>query len=321
MHLLLQLLGDLEEELRVDQRQAGREEAGGGRGDRSSLICPFASGRASRSFRRRFTSRTRLDFDRATRHRRCFSFATSPATSPLSRVEFCHASGSRKVLEATCLGSAFMRLVVGGEQAVCVGQQSLAAPGQCHAGPAATNARICPTSRSIPLRLPQPLVVAGPDSVDGGGDRRFPTAMDETLYAHAGGEEGLRRFTQIFYDSVLRDPLLQPLFGAGKAEHVAHLAAFTAESFGGPHTFTQRMGGFAGLIAAHRGLHITEPQRERFVALYLAAADRAGLPDDPRFRAALREHVEFGSHVAMQNSNARTDAELHPLREVPQWTW
>ena len=55
--------------------------------------------------------------------------------------------------------------------------------------------------------------------------------------------------------------------------------------------------------------------------LYLAAADAAGLPDDPSFRAALRSHVEFGSKVAMQNSRARTDDELHPLREVPKWQW
>jgi hypothetical protein len=31
--------------------------------------------------------------------------------------------------------------------------------------------------------------------------------------------------------------------------------------------------------------------------------------------------VEFGSRVAMQNANAETDEQLHPLREVPRWTW
>jgi hemoglobin len=45
------------------------------------------------------------------------------------------------------------------------------------------------------------------------------------------------------------------------------------------------------------------------------------LPDDPPFREALRSHVEFGSHVAMQNSHAETDEQLHPLREVPRWEW
>jgi hypothetical protein len=75
---------------------------------------------------------------------------------------------------------------------------------------------------------------------------------------------------------------------------------------------------------ARRGswwLQITEPQRQRLVDLYLAAADTAGLPDDPSFREALRSHVELGSNVAMQNSRARTDDELHPLREVPKWQW
>jgi hemoglobin len=71
----------------------------------------------------------------------------------------------------------------------------------------------------------------------------------------------------------------------------------------------------------HRGLKITEAQRQRFVQLYMAAADAAGLPADPPFRAALRSHVEFGSQVAVQNSHAQTDDQLHPLREVPKWQW
>jgi hemoglobin len=143
----------------------------------------------------------------------------------------------------------------------------------------------------------------------------------ETLFEHAGGEEGLRHFVEVFYDHVLVDPLLQPLFGAGKPEHVPVLTAFEAETFGGPDTFTRELGGFQRLINIHRHLNITEEQRQRFVDLYMAAADEAGLPADPPFRQALREHVEFGTHVAMQNSHARTDAELHPLRQVPIWNW
>jgi hemoglobin len=142
----------------------------------------------------------------------------------------------------------------------------------------------------------------------------------ETLYEHAGGREALRHFIDVFYTSVLADPLLQPLFGSGRPEHVDHLTDFDAESFGGPDDFTRHLG-FAHLISVHRGLKITEEQRQRFVHLYMAAADTAGLPEDPPFREALRSHVEFGSHVAMQNSRAETDDQLHPLREVPKWEW
>jgi hemoglobin len=141
-----------------------------------------------------------------------------------------------------------------------------------------------------------------------------------SLYEFAGGEDALHRLEQVFYDSVLADPLLQPLFGAGQPQHVDHLTAFTAESFGGPDRFSRELG-FAHLIGVHRGLKIAEEQRQRFVELYLAALDAAGMPTDPAFRDAVREHVEFGTRVAMQNSHAATDAELHPLREVPRWTW
>jgi hemoglobin len=141
-----------------------------------------------------------------------------------------------------------------------------------------------------------------------------------TLFEHAGGEQALHRLEAVFYASVLADPLLQPLFGAGRPEHVDHLTAFTAESFGGPARFSRELG-FAHLIAVHRGLRISEEQRLRFVALYMAALDTAGMPDDAEFREAVREHVDFGSRVAMQNSHATTDDELHPLREVPRWTW
>lgn len=142
-----------------------------------------------------------------------------------------------------------------------------------------------------------------------------------TIYEHAGGEQALHRLIEVFYASVLADPILQPLFGAGRPEHVEHLTAFTAEAFGGPDRFTREYGGFQHLIDVHRHLKITEVQRQRFVELHLAAADTAGLPTDPAFREALRTHVEFGTQVAMQNSHAETDADLHPLREVPVWTW
>src|SRR3984885_15194732 len=120
-----------------------------------------------------------------------------------------------------------------------------------------------------------------------------------SLYDFAGGEQGLHRLEDTFYSSVLKDPLLKPLFGAGQPQHVDHLTAFTAESFGGPDRFSRELG-FSHLIDVHRGLHITEPQRQRFVELYVAALDAAGMPDDEAFREAVLSHVEFGTQVAKQ---------------------
>jgi hemoglobin len=143
----------------------------------------------------------------------------------------------------------------------------------------------------------------------------------ETLYEHAGGWDALYKLSDIFYHLCLEDPVLLPLFGHEKPGHVEKFTAFTAETFGGPDKFTNEMGGFMHLINAHRGFKITEEQRQRFVDLYMKAADKAQLPTDKPFRDALKSHIDFGSQVAKQNSNAITEEELHPLRNVPKWQW
>lgn len=144
--------------------------------------------------------------------------------------------------------------------------------------------------------------------------------MAETLYEHAGGDEMLHRLEEIFYAKALSDPVLKNVFTERVATHVDHLTWFTAESFGGPDRFTAEVG-FQHLIDVHRHLEITDEQRDRFIAVYLEALDEAGLPNDAPFREAVREHVEFGAHVAQQNSWAQTDADLHPIRAVPSWQW
>ena len=145
--------------------------------------------------------------------------------------------------------------------------------------------------------------------------------MAETLFEHAGGAEGLHRVVAHWYPRVLADPVLKPLFGAGRPTHVDHLTAFFSEVFGGPTRYTDELGGFPSLLAAHRGLQIADEQRRRFVELFLDSADAVGLPDDEPFRAALRRYLDFGTEVAQVNSHAHDDSELHACQVVPQWDW
>lgn len=140
-----------------------------------------------------------------------------------------------------------------------------------------------------------------------------------TLYEYAGGEPAIRRFVEIFYASVLADPLTGPLFGGGRPTHVDHLTAVLGEVYGGPDRYTQELGGFPALLAAHRQLRISEEQRQRFADLYRAAADRADLPADEKFRTAFTAYVDFGSAVARHNSFPEN--ELHPCQEIPRWNW
>jgi hemoglobin len=142
----------------------------------------------------------------------------------------------------------------------------------------------------------------------------------QSLHEHAGGDEAIHRLEEIFYDKVLEDPILRLVFTERMPTHVDHLTWFTAESFGGPDRFTRELG-FQYIIDVHRHLKITDEQKQRFVDLYLDALEEAGLPDDEPFRNAVQSHLEFGSNVAQQNSWAETDFDLHPIREVPHWSW
>lgn len=149
----------------------------------------------------------------------------------------------------------------------------------------------------------------------------MPEAPSESIYEHAGGEAGIRKIVQTFYDSIFTDPVLLPVFGHPHATHVDHLTAFLSEEFGGPRRYTEELGGFDHIIAVHRPLKIKEPQRQRFIELFMAAVEANGFAEDKPFMSAIRSAIEFGTEVALVNSNAETDEQLHPQRTIPLWRW
>jgi hypothetical protein len=54
---------------------------------------------------------------------------------------------------------------------------------------------------------------------------KYTAARWGRFLKHARGQDALHRFIDLFYEGVLADPLLQPPFGAGRPEHVAHPTA------------------------------------------------------------------------------------------------
>ena len=53
----------------------------------------------------------------------------------------------------------------------------------------------------------------------------------------------------------------------------------------------------------------------------MAAVDEADLADDLPFRKTVKSAIVFGTRIAIVNSNATTDDELHPQRVIPHWRW
>ncbi|GAA4373172.1 group II truncated hemoglobin [Nocardioides caricicola] len=141
-----------------------------------------------------------------------------------------------------------------------------------------------------------------------------------TLYDWAGGRAAIRRLIDCFYDRVERDELLTAFFPGGVSEeHRDHVTAWWSEVFGGPDAYTRDHGGYERMLAHHVGLSITAEQRHRFASTMSLAADDAQLPDDPEFRAALVGYLEWGTRLAVQNSQPGADVVEHA--PVPRWGW
>ena len=141
-----------------------------------------------------------------------------------------------------------------------------------------------------------------------------------TLFDWAGGDAALSRMINAFYDRVERDDLLAAFFPGGvSAAHRDHVAAWWSEVFGGPARYTAELGGYEAMLAHHKDLAITREQRHRFVSLMSLAADDAGLPDDPEFRSALLAYLEWGTRLAVLNSQPGADVVEHA--PVPRWGW
>jgi hemoglobin len=140
-----------------------------------------------------------------------------------------------------------------------------------------------------------------------------------TLFEWMGGGAALDRLMSVFYERVPDDPLLAPVFAHIPPDHAEHVAAFVAEVLGGPPRYSTEHGGHAAMVRHHLGRALTEEQRNRWMTLLLSCADEVGLPDDPEFRSAFVAYIEWGTRLAVINSQPGVpQPESQPM---PRWGW
>jgi hemoglobin len=162
--------------------------------------------------------------------------------------------------------------------------------------------------------MAEPNVGSEPSTTRPSAEQRVPT-----LFEWAGGMPTLERLTTRFYERVAQDPLLAPIFAKMGPDHPKHVAHFLAEVLRGPATYTAERGGHATMLSRHLGRGLTQTQRARWVALLLESADEIALPDDPEFRSAFVAYLEWGSRLAVINSQDGVSPTLD--QPMPSWGW
>ncbi len=146
--------------------------------------------------------------------------------------------------------------------------------------------------------------------------------MRPTLYEFAGGEKAFMPFAAALHARCLADPELNHPFShpGQNPQHVERLAAYLAEAMGGPPRYSGEYGGDqTALVLLHAGNGDMSDLGRRFADCFMGAADDAGWPDDPQFRAAIRGYIERSVDVvALSHPN---DTDIPADLPIPHWSW
>jgi hemoglobin len=141
-----------------------------------------------------------------------------------------------------------------------------------------------------------------------------------SVYDFAGGASAFLELAGAHHQRCLDDPVLNhPFAHLGHPQHVERLAAYWAEVFGGPPTYSDSCGGHSAMLEIHARMQPEEDLGTRFVECFVKAADDARLPDDAEFRVVLRSYMEWAVNEVMAYSPK--DSVVPSRLPVPHWSW
>jgi hemoglobin len=152
-----------------------------------------------------------------------------------------------------------------------------------------------------------------------------------SLYEFAGGAPAFLDLAAAHHARCLADPELNHPFSHpdGNSRHVERLAAYWAEVMGGPTAYTDTCGDHTFVLRMHAGNGDLTDLGRRFVACFDAAADDAGLPDEPAFRAALHAYMEWavgdvlapGPERPSERGDRPPEVQVAEGLGLPRWSW
>ncbi len=104
-----------------------------------------------------------------------------------------------------------------------------------------------------------------------------------SIFEVGGGHEAFVRLATAHHQRCLDDLVLgHPFSHPGHPQHIERLAAYWAEVFGGPPTYTRAAGDHSFMLGIHAQTHAEEEMGTRFVRCFVEAFDDIGLPPRPR---------------------------------------
>ncbi len=143
----------------------------------------------------------------------------------------------------------------------------------------------------------------------------------ESVYEAAGGADGLLRLARAWHARVMADEVVSHAFSHGfHPEHAERLAAYWAEVFGGPMTFTSEYGNETSVVRMHSGNGPHKEMDRRAIACFDQALADVGLTDDERLRQVLHDYFAWATTTTMSRYHRSADDVPDGL-DTPHWSW
>jgi len=141
-----------------------------------------------------------------------------------------------------------------------------------------------------------------------------------SIYEFAGGNQAFLALATAVTERCIEEPELNHAFSHGLSRnHNENLAAYWAEVFGGPSSYSRNLGGHSGMLTLHAAQGAPDEWGDRFESCFIQAMDDAELPDDPEFRKAMRDYIHWATREVNWYSpvGSRVEAE----KRMPRWSW
>ena len=147
------------------------------------------------------------------------------------------------------------------------------------------------------------------------------TESTQTVYEAAGGLDGFLRLAHAWHARVLEDEVVSHAFSHGyHPQHTERLAAYWAEAFGGPTTYSDQYGDETSVVRTHSGNGPHEEMDQRAIACFDQALQDAGLDSDERLRQVLHDYFAWATTTTMSRYHTSAD-EVPDGLQIPKWSW
>ncbi|MCY3576766.1 MAG: globin [bacterium] len=136
--------------------------------------------------------------------------------------------------------------------------------------------------------------------------------MEQSVYDAVGGQAFFDQLVNRFYDGVLDDPVLRPLYPEDLGPSRDRLAGFLAQYWGGPPHYSAERG-HPRLRMRHAPFEIGAAERDAWMAHMQASLAGAEMPDD--IRGAMLDYFESAAThlINKQPPAAPTDTRRLPV--------